>query len=100
MKNLTIKSGMAVLVCLGMSINASAQDVTCADLNWGAEVTSGADAACNEVVMVGGSMFAKMTAEVAAQHTGRTSYSWVMPDGSLFGETKGVNMSRKVERWS
>ncbi len=83
MKNLKLKAGLALVACMGISVNASAQEVSCADLMWNAEVTNGANAACKEVVMRDGGWFAKMEAEVAAQHTGRTAYSWVMPDGGL-----------------
>jgi LPXTG-motif cell wall-anchored protein len=83
MKHLKLKTGMALAACLGMSMGANAQDLTCSDLMWNDSVTSGADAACREVVMRDGSPYAKMRAEVVAQHTGRTSYSWVMDDGSL-----------------
>ena len=83
MKHLKIKTGMALVACLGMSMSVNAQEVTCADLIWDASVTSGADKACKEVVMRDGGWFAMMRAEVVAQHTGRTTYSWVMPDGSL-----------------
>ena len=83
MKHLKLKTGMALAACLGMSMSASAQEVGCSDLMWADTVTSGADQACQEVVMRDGEWFAKMRAEVVAQHTGRTTYSWVMPDGTL-----------------
>lgn len=83
MKNLKLKAGLALVACMGISVNASAQEVGCGDLMWNADVTSGAGAACKEVVMRNGAWFAKMEAEVAAQHTGRTTYSWVLPDGTL-----------------
>ena len=83
MKHLKLKTGMALAACLGVSMSVNAQEVSCSDLMWNNAAISGAADACREVVMRDGNLFAKMRAEVVAQHTGRTSYSWVMEDGSL-----------------
>ncbi len=83
MKNLKLKVAMTLAACLGMSMNASAQDMMCSDLNWSSDAVPGAEMACQEIVMRDGEMYAKMTAEVVSQHTGHMTYSWVMDDGSM-----------------
>jgi hypothetical protein len=40
MKNLIMKSGMAVLACFGMSVSVSAQALTCSDLIWNDDVAA------------------------------------------------------------
>lgn len=85
MKNLMIKSSLAGIACLGFSINASAQDVTCSDLTWNADVGAGFQAACLDVVERDGDMWAMMQAEILDQRRTGTYYRFVLPDGSLSG---------------
>ena len=85
MKNLIIKSSLAGIACLGFSINASAQSVSCADLMWNADVAAGTAGACTEVVERDGKLWAKMQAEILDQRRTGTYYRWVQPDGSLSG---------------
>jgi hypothetical protein len=83
MKILIVKSSLAAVACLGFSINANAQALTCGDLIWNEGVGEGFAAACSEVVERNGEWYAKASAQIVAQRPAGTYYRYVLPDGSL-----------------
>lgn len=83
MKNLNLKLGLAALLGLGISVNASAQ--SCSDLTWSAEAYEAydqVDAACIEVVDKDGVPVAKLEAEVVAQSPSGTYVRFTHADGT------------------
>ncbi len=97
MKNLILKPGLAIIAGLGITMNVSAQDVTCDDLTWSAEAIEAyaqIDQACLEVVERDGALYAKLEAEVAAQRPTGTMLRYTHSDGSYGPADKVAPESR------
>lgn len=84
MKKMNMKYGLIALVALGFSVNVNAQDVSCDDITFRAEVISDyefIDQACQEVVEINGTLWAKFLAEIAVQNPTGTRIRFYHRDG-------------------
>jgi hypothetical protein len=85
MKKIVLVSMLTVVGGLGFTVSASAQDTTCADLVWSAEVlanTPNIAQHCLEVMEKNGQQVAKLHARVVRQSVNSTIVQWQLPDGS------------------
>ncbi|MEE4293477.1 MAG: hypothetical protein V2I79_05835 [Xanthomonadales bacterium] len=84
MKRLVLVSAM-LAAGIGFSSTAMAEDITCDDIVWGAEILADNPAigdACLDVVEKRGVMAAKFTARIVRQSVNSTIVQWQLPDGS------------------
>ena len=85
MKKTILISALVALGGLGFTATASAQDVGCGDIVWGAEILAdnpNIAAGCLDVVDKNGMWAAKYTARIVRQSVNSTIVQWQMPDGS------------------
>ncbi len=86
MKRVNLKFGLIALAGLGISVNVSAQDLTCGDLTFTPEAYAAyefVDKACLEMVDRDGTTYAKLTAQVVAQTASGTHLRYTHADGTL-----------------
>jgi len=85
MKKTVLISALIAAGALGFTATASAQDISCDDIIWGAEILAdnpNIGDACLEVVEKNGVTAAKFTARVVRQSVNSTIVQWQQPDGS------------------
>jgi hypothetical protein len=85
MKKTILISMLGLMVGLGFTVTASAQDFDCGDIIWSADVLAdnpNIGDACLEVVDKRGTTAAKLRARVVRQGTNSTIVQWQLPDGS------------------
>ena len=85
MKKTILISALVALGGLGFTATASAQDVGCGDIIWGADILAdnpNIAAGCLDVVDKRGTLAAKYTARIVRQSVNSTIVQWQLPDGS------------------
>jgi len=85
MKKTILISMLVLMVGLGFTVSASAQDFGCGDIIWSSDVLAdnpNIGDACLEVVEKRGATAAKLRARVVRQGTNSTIVQWQLPDGS------------------
>jgi len=86
MTKVNLKYGFVALAALGLSVNVSAADLTCNDIEFTPEAFAAyefVDKACLEVVERGGGQFAKLTATISQQLLPNTFIRFRNSDGTL-----------------
>jgi hypothetical protein len=85
MKRNALVLSLMGLAALGFTASATAQDITCDDIVWGAEILAdnpNIGDACLDVVDKNGTTTAMFTARVVRQSVNSTIIQWKLPDGT------------------
>lgn len=85
MKKLFLIPTLILIIGMGFSVSASAQDWNCGDLTWSAErleATPNIGDLCLDVVEKGGIPYAKLHAKVERQSVNATTVRYQLPDNS------------------